>query len=117
MPINGTGPASYFTLLCRGSHTMHFGIHPGDAQGSYNILGLFFNKGTHPAGLGLNPGEASWLDRGMSDNEPDILQEHVPAGVTFRPWMVDLRDPSKYWYFDVYNTNQGVLRVVNSHRF
>ncbi|MGM1049417.1 MAG: hypothetical protein ACQEXX_25230 [Bacillota bacterium] len=118
MPVvEGTGQSWYFPLLVRGSHTMQISSHPGDEQGSYYILGLFFNKVTHPAGLGLNPGEGSWLDRGMSYNEPDIIQQNLQTGLPpFSPWMVDLKDPNKYWIFECYNTNQGVLKVHYAHR-
>ncbi|MCQ6563992.1 hypothetical protein [Paenibacillus mendelii] len=104
-----------FPLLCRGGGTMSFRSHAGDVQGTFNILGLFFNKGTRPAGLGLAPGECSWLDRGMSNNEPDILQQNVPSNVMSAPWFIDLRDPGKYWTFHVYNTNQGFLKVTQAY--
>ncbi|ANN31994.1 hypothetical protein A9498_10065 [Bacillus thuringiensis serovar coreanensis] len=103
-----------FPLVCRGGGAMSFKCHVGNDEGTYNILGLFFKKGARSAGSGLNPGEGSWLDRGMWDNEPDILQQEVPANVTEAPWFIDLRDPNKYWTFYVYNTNQGVLKVTNA---
>ncbi|CAM3594432.1 hypothetical protein CYOC110262_12135 [Cytobacillus oceanisediminis] len=104
-----------FPLLVRGGPTIGVRWHPGNVQGTFNILGLFFNKGTRPAGLGLAPGQGSWLDRGMSDNEPDILQQNVPANVTSAPWFIDLRSPNKYWTFYVFNTGQGVLRITRAH--
>ena len=107
-------PQSY-PLLVRGGGTISFRSHSGNVQGTFNILGLFFNKGTRPAGLGLAPGEGSWLDRGMSYNEPDILQQNVPVNVTSAPWFIDLRYPNKYWTFYVYNTGQGVLQITRAY--
>jgi hypothetical protein len=85
---------------------MRFHAHAGNVQHSFNILGLFFTKGTRPAGSALAPGQCSWFDRGMSNNEPDILQEEVPPNVNAAPWFQELRDPSKFWTFNVFNTNQ-----------
>jgi hypothetical protein len=107
--------AQSFPLLCRGGGTMQFRSHAGNGAGTFNILGLFFNKGTRPAGLGLAPGQCSWLDRGMRGNEPDILQQDVPANVTSAPWFSDLRNPGKFWTFQVFNTNQGVMKVTAAH--
>ena len=110
-----TSMTQSYPLLVRGGGSLSFQSHAGDTQGSFNILGLFFNKGNRPAGLGLAPGEGSWLDRGMSENEPDILQQDVPANVTSAPWFEELKDPNKYWTFNVFNANQGVLKVTGAH--
>ena len=110
-----TSERQSYPLLVRGGGGLRFRWHPGNVQGTFNILGLFFKKGTRPAGLGLAPGEGSWLDRGMAYNEPDILQQNVPANVTSAPWFRDLRDPNKYWTFYVFNTGQGVLKVTRAY--
>lgn len=111
---HGSAQESY-PLLCRGGGGMGFEAAPGNEQHTFNILGLFFAKGTRPAGLGLDPGQCSWLDRGMGDDEPDILQQEVPANVSSAPWFSDLKDPNLYWTFNVFNTNQGVMKVTGAH--
>jgi hypothetical protein len=95
---------------------MRFSTHSGNTQHTYNILGLFFQKGTRatgPNGAQLAPGQCSWLDRGMRSNEPDILQEEVGPNITSAPWFNNLRQPGGCWRFDVFNTNQGVLKVTS----
>jgi len=97
--LHGAYAEEGFPLLCRGGDTMKFRSHAGNVEGTFNILGLFFNKGTQPAGLELAPGQCSWFDRGMRDAEPDILQQDAPANVTAAPWFSDLREPDKLWTF------------------
>jgi hypothetical protein len=105
-----------FPLVCRGGSSMRFASHSGNAQHTYNILGLFFKKGTRatgPDGAQLAPGQCSWLDRAMRTNEPDILQEQVGPNVTSAPWFDNLKKSTGCWRFDVFNTNQGVLKVTS----
>jgi len=107
-----------FPLVCRGGDSMRFSAHPGNQQGTFNILGLFFQKGagpTGPSGSRLAPGECSWLDRGMRSNEPDILQEQVGAGVNSAPWFSNLKTARGCWIFNVFNTNQGVMQITSEH--
>ncbi|RFT65680.1 hypothetical protein D0U04_18185 [Bacillus clarus] len=104
-----------YPLVVRGGGGLSFSVHPGTEQGEFNILELFFRGGQRPATLGLAPGEGSWVDRGLRENEPTIIHQWVPAGVTSARWFNDLRDPNKYWTFYVYNTGQGVMRVTHSH--
>ena len=99
---------------CRGGGSMRSRSHSGNAQHTYNILGLFFDKGNRAAGLGLAPGQCSWLDRGMRNGEPDILQQEVRPNVTSALWFQDMKNPSKYWTFNVFNTNQGVMKVTGA---
>jgi hypothetical protein len=51
----------------------------------------------------------------MRANEPSILQQDVPANVTSARWFTDLKDPNKYWTFNVFNTNQGVMKVTGAY--
>jgi hypothetical protein len=98
-------------LWVRGGGRLSVRSHPGDIQGSFNILGCFFDKAT----TSLRPGEGKWADgRFLSNEEPDILQQEVPANVTSADWFTDLRDPKKIWSFHVDNTNQGVFKVVSA---
>jgi hypothetical protein len=54
-----TSMTQSYPLLVRGGGSLRFQSHAGDTQGSFNILGIFFNKGNRPAGLGLAPGEGA----------------------------------------------------------
>ncbi|PFF69738.1 hypothetical protein CN339_28370 [Bacillus thuringiensis] len=103
-----------YPLVVRGGGALSFSAQPGNQQGDFNILELFFRGGKRPAPSGLAPGEGSWVDRGLSENEPTVIHQWVPAGVTSARWFDDLRDPNKYWTFYVYNTGQGVMRATHS---
>ena len=45
---------------------------PGNSR-----LTIGFKRGSRPASQGLNPGECSWLDRGMRDSEPEAICQEV----------------------------------------
>src|SRR5438309_9779916 len=61
-----------YPLVCRGGGSLEIGIAPGVTR-----IGFTFSKGTKPAGKGLDPGECSWVDRGMHADEPDQLSQPV----------------------------------------
>ena len=106
-----------FPLICRGGGGMKTRAHAGNAQHTFNILGLFFTKANRSAGSrgrNLTPGQCSWVDRGMRANEPDILQKEVGPAVNSAPWFADLKNPAKFWIFDVFNTNQGVMKITRA---
>src|SRR5260370_14140766 len=111
-----------YPLVCRGSANLEIGVAPGDGN-----IGFVFTRGTKPAVEGLSPGECSWVDRGMHDDEPDRLSQHVSskAGpnlpsegprllpIHTKPWS-ELHSPDKYWTFMVYNDRQGQLIVTGA---
>jgi len=106
-----------FPLVCRGGPEMRTRAHTGNTQHTFNILGLFFTKANRPAGSrgrNLAPGQCSWVDRGMRTNEPDILQQEVGPAVNSAPWFADMKNPGKFWIFDVFNTNQGVMKITRA---
>jgi hypothetical protein len=92
-------PESY-PLVCRGAASLK--IDNGKSLTWY--VGFTFTRGTKPAGEGLAPGECSWMDRAMHDDEPDKLYENVegqefPPGK--KPWFLEINSPDKYWTFQV----------------
>lgn len=102
-----------YPLVCRGSTSATIWFKPE------RRLVLKFIKGTAPADSGLSPGECSWLDRGVSAGEPDMLVQQVPEGADEQPeykWVSELRDADTYWSFDVYSDGQGQLIVTGSRR-
>jgi hypothetical protein len=113
--ITGSSAAAQdFPLVCRGGPTMRFKANKGNDQGTFNILGLFFAKGTQPSGRGLAPGQCSWLDRGMNTAEPSILQQNVAAGVRHAPWFDELKSPANSWTFYVHFDPAGVFMVSSA---
>ena len=113
-------PRSY-PLLCRGSESLEMAFAP-----SIRAIGFKFTKGTKPAGEGLDPGECSWVDRGMHADEPNELSQHVEdnwesleagEGGRLLPlenrWYYELRSSRKSWRFMVYR-QRNVLRVTSA---
>jgi hypothetical protein len=113
-------PRSY-PLLCRGSESLKIAFTP-----SIRAIGFKFTRGIKPAGEGLDPGECSWVDRGMYADEPDELSQHVDdnwesldrgeGGRLLPPetrWYEELRSSRKSWRFMVYR-QRSVLRVTSA---
>lgn len=111
-------PESY-RLVCRGGGSSVLAIAPGERN-----IGFVFTRGTKPAGKGLDPGECSWVDRGMSAGEPGKLSQHVEGnssslkvGGELAPenrWYEELRSADKYWTFMAYNDGRGQLIVTGA---
>ena len=92
-------PPETYPLLCRGAPSLK--QEPATDEW---VVGFKFTRGTKPAGEGLAPGECSWMDRAMHDDEPDKLYENVegqefPPGK--KPWFLEFHSPDKYWTFQV----------------
>jgi hypothetical protein len=70
-----------------------------------------FQFGTSPAGQGLEPGQGSWLDRGMRPKEPVRMEGDVPRNLAEQV-AESLNDPNAYWSFWIYNTNNGYFQIT-----
>ncbi len=109
--------AQSYPLVCRGDKGAVI-KDDGPPQG----VSLKFKKGSAAAASGLAPGECSWQDRGLNAAEPDILvqptrQLRADEAVSAEyKWIDDLKDPDKYWTFEVYNDRKGQLIVSGSHK-
>jgi len=110
--------AQSYPLVCRGDKGAVI-----EDDGPPRGVSLKFKKGSASAASGLAPGECSWLDRGLSAAEPDILVQPTKqlradeAAVSAEyKWTVDIKDPDKYWTFDVYNDRKGQLIITGSHK-
>ena len=113
-------PRSY-PLLCRGSESLKIAFTP-----TIRAIGFKFTRGIKPAGEGLDPGECSWVARGMYADEPDELSQPVEdnwesldkgeGGRLLPPetrWYEELRSSRKSWRFMVYR-QRSVLRVTSA---
>ena len=131
--ISFADPVSY-PLECRGSNqsNLTFGMMG-------NALSLSFVKSTKPASMGLNPGECSWLDRGLHPDEPNLMFQ-ASNGATVSPsiqfngtgkitqiltnpvsgsmeiWFKELMIPTNYWVFEIYNSGKGYYWVTKAYR-
>lgn len=63
-----------YPLFCKGSKAMKLELYPGRDSVHVN---LSFKKGTRAVSQGLNGGECTWSDRGMSQAEPAMLMFEV----------------------------------------
>jgi hypothetical protein len=100
-----------YPLVCRGDKSLTI----GPVSGVGNI-GFTFTRGKTPAGEGLNPGECSWVDRGMSDAEPNSLSQHIEEviGAPKPRWYEELHSSDSYWTFMVSNNGKGQLIATSA---
>jgi hypothetical protein len=110
--------ATTYPLVCRGDKGAVI-----EDDGPPRGVSLKFKKGSAAATSGLAPGECSWLDRGLSAAEPDILVQPTKqlradeaAVSTEYKWTDDLKDADKYWTFEVYSDSKGQLIITGSHK-
>src|SRR6266545_2475419 len=110
--------AQSYPFVCRGDKGAVI-----EDDGPPRGVSLKFKKGSASAASGLAPGECSWLDRGLNAAEPNILvqptrqlrADEVAVSAEYK-WTVDLKDPDKYWTFEVYNDRKGQLIITGSHK-
>jgi len=130
---SGVSTAAVYEIRCRGGsdvfrvEQLSAGPKPEPGgQGRVVLLSLKFLAGPWAAGgaEGLIPGTCAWLDRPLNELEPRVIRFEAPAIRTPGPTLPvrgsfpdddDLRDPTLYWSFFVFNTNQGYL-AATSHR-
>jgi hypothetical protein len=79
-------------------------------------LFIQFQPGDSPAGNSLQPGQGSWLDRGLRPTEPTVLKQTVSEddAKTIADY---LRSENHFATFYCYNTNHGYFEVVNAETF
>lgn len=75
-----------------------------------------FQPGTSAAGDGLQPGQGSWLDRGLRPTEPHLLKQAVSEEQA-RVIADYLRSETHFATFYCFNTNQGYFEVGNCAPF
>jgi len=76
-----------------------------------------FERSGGPATAGLEPGQCAWMDRAVSASEPNVVAQSVPEGADRDApylWPEVLRDPNRYWRFEVYNNRRGDLVATQS---
>jgi hypothetical protein len=70
-----SAPEGTVPLRCRGGAVRDIGFQQFGPNNSRLTIG--FKRGSKPASQGLNPGECSWVDRGMKDSEPQAICQEV----------------------------------------
>ncbi len=101
-----------FPLVCRGGGS----ITPSTVRIiGLTFIGFTFTRGKKPAGEGLAPGECSWEDRAINDDEPNtVAQREEVVGTPETRWYEELHSPDKYWTFMV--SNKGGQLIANDAR-
>jgi hypothetical protein len=122
-------------MRCRGGAPSTFGFQLYST--GETLLNVRFKPGTKPAGQGLNPGECSWLDRGMRAGEPAQLCQSVKdmflstsstsvpgmEGIQLlvmtqwsksAPWLEKIRNPAAYIDVYVYNDGRSCMVVTKT---
>jgi hypothetical protein len=95
-----------YPLRIRGSNALSTRYNNGN-------LVIEFEPGAGPAGDGLQPGQGSWLDRGLRPTEPHLLQETVPADEA-KGIAEYLSNPDHYATFFCANSDQGYFVAFDS---
>lgn len=114
----GVHAQTTYPLICRGSNNA---AEPSMERGPDSYLVLKFQKGKQSAGAGLAPGHCAWRDRAIREDEPSMLMQSVatPSGQPADPlqlgWKEELRDPTAYWTFAVFNTGRGYFAATSAH--
>jgi len=60
-----------YTLACRGPLNVEIGLNFSPP------VTMQFRRGRKPATSGVDPGTCAWMDRGVSDREPECLQHYT----------------------------------------
>ena len=107
-----------YPLVCRGGPSLVMDVVP-----ALRTIGFKFVQGAKPAGEGLAPGECSWKDRGMRDDEAQRITQYVEnresltPGGTLAPenrWYEELHSADKYWIFMVYSQGRRQFAVSSA---
>jgi hypothetical protein len=100
---------THWPLRIRGSVELHTEYNNGNL-----IVG--FQPGRGPAGNGLQPGEASWLDRGFRPSEPHRLQQTISEDEATQ-LVTYLGNPDNYVTFYTALGGDGYFAVFSSEPY
>jgi len=123
-----TEAVSTLPIVCRGGGELYFNYMPSSEFSPNPQIWITFQRGAQEAGSNwenigaLKPGQCSWLDRPVGDNEPHIIIVKdlrnfsiswnqgrlmgISSEVSYMKW---LQDANRYQSFDVYIDNRGNL--------
>lgn len=122
---------SSYPIVCRGGGNLYFDYDPFSSLSPNPQIRITFQRGAQQAGFNweniyaLMPGQCSWLDRSMSNDEPDRLivtnirnfaiswsQGRVMGISADLPYISTLQDANRYQSFSVYNDRRGSFIVT-----
>ena len=113
-------------IVCRGGGELLFNYMPSSNYSPNPIIRITFQRGTQKVGSnwenigGLKPGQCSWPDRPVGDNEPNMIivkdmrnfsiswnQGRIMDVSSDSSYMIWLQDPNRYQSFEVLEDSQG----------
>ncbi len=119
------------SIVCRGGGDLAFNYMPSSNFSPSPIIRITFQRGTQKVGSnwenigGLMPGQCSWPDRPVGDNEPNMIivkdmknfsiswnQGRVMGVSSESSYMIWLQDANRYQSFDVSEDSQGDYFVM-----
>lgn len=115
-----------YTIVCRGGGNLYFDYTPYSNFSQSPQIWILFQRGAQKVGSNwenmgaLMPGQCSWLDRTVSNNEPDRIivtnvrnfsitwtKGQVTGISSSLSYLYALQDPNRYQSFRVYNDRKG----------
>lgn len=136
-----TAPTSY-EMRCRGGAPVAFSTSQGQqlpTGETMMIMAMNFLGGTQGVdryATNLQPGQCSWIDRGLRPGEPTELRLQIVSFAQLKKQLhgdpvdtsptaaerypdaqnvpVYLKDTNHYWSFFVYNTDQGYFQITSN---
>jgi len=116
-----------YPIVCRGGGSMYFNYTPFSNLSPQPQIWISFRRGAQKAEANwgaLMPGECSWVDRTISQNEPNRIvllnirdfsiqwqQGRVTGISSSLPYINALQDSNLYQTFNVYNNQKGFFIV------
>ena len=126
-----------YEIVCRGGGKLRFDYTPFSNFSPEPQIWITFERGPQRVGSNwefldtLSPGQCSWLDRAVSEKEPDriifILQRSSDFSISWAqgavtgissslPHINKLQTPTNYQSFFVYNDRRGNFIVTQTGR-
>lgn len=82
LPAAAARAQTTYPMVCRGTTSlspMQFAVSPGSTSSS---LYVYFTRGTQAfSAATLQPGQCTWLDRGIGPGEPAVLVQSLPGTI------------------------------------
>jgi hypothetical protein len=120
-----------YPIVCHGGGELYFNYMPSSSFSPNPQIWITFQRGAQMVGSNwenigaLMPGQCAWLDRPVSNNEPNriIVRDIKNFSISWNQgqvmgissefsYMKWLQDADRYQSFDVYNDNQGNFILV-----
>lgn len=103
LAINTANAQTSYPMTCRGGGTLSI-----QNNGS-NGVRINFQPGSGAAPQGLAPGQCTWSDRALYNNEPKSICDSAASAALYVGRLVQSHE---YSIFQVYNNGRGCMQVT-----